>query len=128
MVDRKSASSPNASCRGARAIAATVAAQLALVTTPPVQPRARCESSSARCDALTSGITSGTSDSIRKFFALLSTKRPSRAKAGSSSAAAVASSAENTTGDRTVAGSQSVTVMPATLAGMTPSIQRVTSP
>jgi hypothetical protein len=99
IVVMKICSMPNAACSGASAIAAPVAAQLALVTIAPRHPRrARCVSNAARCDALTSGITSGTSLSMRKFFALLSTMRPARANAGSISPAAAASSAENTMG------------------------------
>ncbi len=68
MVVTNTFSSPNAWCSGASAIVVTVAAQFALVTMPPpaAKPRTvRWWASNPRCGAFTSGMTSGTSPSIR---------------------------------------------------------------
>ena len=70
--------------------------QLGLVTMGPDHPRAApCSSSRARWSALISGITSGTSGSMRWLRALLTTACPARANSASTSPATEASRPEN---------------------------------
>ena len=65
-----------------------IAEQFGLVTTnPPDFRRQLWHSSSLRCPAFTSGITSGTSDCMRSALELETTAHPASAKRGSSSAA-----------------------------------------
>ena len=111
-------SSRAARASGARASASPITEQLGLQTMKPRPPqRRRWASTSARWSALASGTTSGTSGSIRRFRALLTTARPARAKAGSISSAAAASSAEKTSVDSTAPGSAGFTVSAAAAAG-----------
>ena len=75
----------------------TTVEQLGLVTMRPDHPRAApCRASSARWSALTSGITSGTTGSMRWLRALLTTTCPARANSASTSPATDASRPENT--------------------------------
>src|SRR5215210_6393851 len=130
IVERKSCLIANFWCSGARATAATVAEQFALVTIAPLQPRfLRWQSIRPRWSPLTSGITSGTSGSIRKFLVLLNTNFPAFANAISTSPATAASSAENTIGALTTPGSHAMTRRVEIVGGGgAPSSQRVTSP
>src|SRR2546423_1000708 len=74
-------------------------------------------------------MTSGTSDSMRKFFALLRTNFPACANASSTSPATTASSAEKTIGALTTPGSHAITRRDMIESGGGgPSSQRVTSP
>src|SRR5687767_6112790 len=86
-------------CRsGANAIASTIVEQLGLVTIAPDQHfTRRCSPISARWSALISGMSSGTTGSIRKLRALLTTTCPAFANAASMSPATEASRPENTT-------------------------------
>src|ERR1700733_13078224 len=94
MVTAITASSPKRSCRGANASTRPIAEQLGLVTTnPPDFFRQACPSINLMCSALTSGITRGTSDCMRRALELETTVHPASAKRGSISAAIAASRA-----------------------------------
>ena len=81
---------------GASARASTMVEQLGLVTMQPDHPLAAlCSVSKARWSALTSGITSGTTGSMRWLRALLTTTCPARANSASTSPATEASRPEN---------------------------------
>ena len=75
-----------------------MAEQLGLVTTnPPDFFLQACVSINLTCPALTSGITSGTSFAMRNALEFETTMHPAAAKAGSISAAMLASSAAKIT-------------------------------
>src|SRR6266536_1012328 len=76
---------PNFSCSGANARASMIVEQFGFVTMKPCCPPRffLCTSSKARCSGFTSGISNGTSPSIRKAEELLITGKPARANAPS---------------------------------------------
>src|SRR5208282_3684498 len=79
-------SSVKARCNGARASTSPMAEQLGLVTTyPPDLERQDCLSIKRMWSPLTSGITRGTSDCMRKALELETTAQPASANCGSSS-------------------------------------------
>src|SRR5215469_10138840 len=87
-------SSPKRWSNGASASTSPIAEQLGLVTTnPPDFFRHACDSMSFTWQALTSGMTRGTSLAMRKALEFETTAQPASANLGSSSAAMLASSA-----------------------------------
>ena len=98
IVLTKIASTPNRSTSGFSAITSPIAEQFGFVTMyPPDSFRHVWFSTSARCSAFTSGITSGTDGSIRNALELVITAHPAAANLGSSSRAISASSAAKIT-------------------------------
>ena len=95
IVVTKTCSRPKLSMSGASAIARKIVEQFAFVTMAPVQPRRLCWCGTSERDAaLISGMTRGTSSSMRWAEALEKTNWPRRAHSGSSWRAVAASSAE----------------------------------
>src|SRR5215469_10049222 len=111
-------SSPKRCSNGASASTSPIAEQFGLVTTnPPDFFRHACVSISLTWQALTSGITSGTSVAMRRALELVTTAQPASAKRGSSSAAMLASRAAKMTLGAP-SGDAGETVILATLAGI----------
>ena len=86
---------PKRSARGASTTASPVVVQFGMGATHPRQPRPRCAVTRPACGAFTGGRRSGTSGSIRKVLAALTTGS-SVASRGSSSRATSDSTAEKT--------------------------------
>src|SRR3984957_6209632 len=112
------ASRVKARCNGANANTRPMAEQLGFVTTnPPDFARQDCLSINLMWSPLTSGMTKGTSDCMRKALELETTAQPAAANCGSRSRAMAASRAA-----KMIFGAPSglagATVILATLAGM----------
>ena len=103
--------------------------QLGLVTMNPSHPLfLRCNSTNSKCSGLTSGITNGTSGSIRMAAALDATTIPASANWGSTILAMSAGNAENTMSTSlTSLGSVSTTVMFRAISGILQSKYQVTA-
>src|SRR5437773_1727679 len=93
IVVMTTASTPKRACNGASASAIMIVEQLGLV---PLNPRPGRRASIARCPALTSGISSGTSSSIRWDDELLMTGYPAAANCASTGPAMSAGRLEST--------------------------------
>ena len=124
MVTTFTALRPKASCSGFSAQTRWVVVQFGLVTMKPRSSRARVfwTGMSAVCSGLTSGISSGTSASMRCADAFEQTAKPAAASSSSTAPALPPGSAEKSsrTSDGIAAGSVGTTTMSATAAGMPP--------
>ena len=124
MLTTFTAARPNASCSGFSAQTRWVVVQLGLVTMKPrFHPRRACwMGMSAVWSGLTSGISSGTSGSIRCAAAFEQTAKPAAASSSSTAPALPLGSAEKSsrTSDGIAAASVGTTIISATAGGIPP--------